>query len=226
MRNRRRTVMAAAALFLMSVAAIGDEPKFNTDGVLSLMGRFSIGHACPVEPGFAITAAHVLDKVWFDSEVDLLPFRFENGAGEEGLALPSGVLMEADLGWVFLFPPVTVYYPFAKERPKRGDKIYWIEYETKDQDKVFQSRIRESEIITVRAGHIFTKRTIRHGASGGCAWNEAGEVIGISVKSFRFGYSGDAGGFVGVWGKWSPKKPEPKPAEEPEEEDGDTDLDA
>jgi hypothetical protein len=200
---KTNTIITALVTCLM-VPAVAQPAKkeINYDGMLALVGRFSVATGCPVSATRALTSAHVTDPRWFDSKAPLWPFRFENALGEEGIAAPMSVRTEADLGWLALRTPVSVWYSVASEKPKVGDKVFWREYEIQKEDKFFTFVERDSEIVSVVAGSFYTKRIIRQGASGGCVFNEAGEILGLATMGYTIGYTGDAGGFIGVWGHW------------------------
>jgi V8-like Glu-specific endopeptidase len=197
------------AVMLGTTAGISGDTEIDMDGVLHLVGRHSVGHACPVAPHFALTAAHVTDPRWFDSDFNLIPYRFDNDRGDYGLAIPRGVMGEVDLGWVEVTPNPVEPYAVAEHAPAIGDKVYWIGYNIRKRKQAFETERYESEVQLVRAGHIFTKDSPQPGASGGCVFNASGEVVGIVVAGWGIGnpYKTNIGEAVGVWGEWMPSLP-------------------
>jgi hypothetical protein len=220
------TIFTFMAVLFGSTAAISDNPEIDMNGVLHLMGRHNIGHACPIDENVALTAAHVTDSRWWD-DTPLSAFRYSNDNGQSGIALPAGVHSEVDLGWIKVGPDPVTFYEVSNIPPVEDDKIFWVEYNTKKEKNAFETERRESRVLRVVAGHIYMKDPPKSGASGGCLFNESGKVVGIVTSGWYVGFTREpnVGGAVGVWGKWLPDRP--KSLIEVEEEDAtSTDDDA
>ena len=214
-RPELRFIMTAMIVMLGTAAGISGDSEIDTSNVLHLMGRHAVAHACPVAPHYAITAAHVIDPRWMDKEFPLIPYRFSNDDGVEGIAKPAGVFKEADVGLLILGPSPVEFYRLAEHAPKLKDKIFWIEYNDKKVNDAFRTEVREAEVVRVVAGHIYTDDAPVPGASGGCAFNEANEVVGIIVAGWGVGYTHNpnVGGIAATYGIWRPELPEEEKSE-------------
>jgi hypothetical protein len=122
-------------------------------------------------------------------------------------------MSESDLGWLELGKGAVKYpYTVASTRPNIKDKIYWIEYNFKRKKDAFRTERREAKVLRIIAGHIYVDEAPVSGASGGCAFNEAGEVVGIISGAYAVGTFARAnvGVFVGIYGDWMPNRPKVK----------------
>lgn len=193
-----------------TVAAVADKAEIDTNNVLHLKGRHNAGHACPViDEHLKLTAAHVLDVKWYDRDFPLLPFRFSTDNGHKGIARPLAVQTAVDLGWLYTEVKVKPYR-VAEVGPVEDDKVFWIEYNLDKKKDVFKTEFRDARFIREVAGVIFVDESPQSGASGGCAFNEAGEVIGIITSGWKIGstYDPNVGGIAAVYGEWLPKPPD------------------
>jgi len=145
--------------------------------VMSLIGRFGIGHACPVDDHI-MTAAHVAVKMGRDYGQYPMSYVYQQGplTGLLGPSLDHPPSMYADLAWLDVTLGDTPIYNRRAQDVSIGDKIYWFEY-----DKSLHKEKVSSKVVQIIAGHIATKRPFASGASGGCIFNEANEVVGIPV---------------------------------------------
>lgn len=209
-RPELRFISTALIVMMGTTAGISGDSEIDTSNVLHLMGRHSVAHACPIGPNLALTAAHVVDPRWMDSNFPLIPFRFSNDAGVEGIVKPTGVFTEADIGLVAVGPNSVGFYRLADNAPEPEDKIYWIEYNTKKVKNAFKTKLRDSKVIVAVGGHIYVDDSPVPGASGGCAFNESGEVVGIISSGWMVGftYAPNVGGIVATYGMWKPELPE------------------
>ncbi len=206
-----------ALLATLAAPAFAGDPEVDTGGILRLVGRFSMGSACPVlteghHAGvYALTNAHNTDLRPFD-DVPLYPYRWQNNYGDSGVAFPQSVFTSHDLSWVRLTPPPRMVYTIAANRPSPGDRVYWSEFNFKSRKKAMAPVYRKAKVLRTVAGHIVIDKTPNPGASGSCVLNEAGEVVGIIAFAVRVGDTSHVGLAVGVWGDWEPELP--KSAEE------------
>src|SRR5512140_1445732 len=56
-------------------------------GVLRVIGRFAIAHACPLAPTVALTNAHVVDLRPFDAAWPYYPMPASDGEGHDGIVV-------------------------------------------------------------------------------------------------------------------------------------------
>jgi hypothetical protein len=218
------------ALVMASPTEADDERVYDSGAVLALVGRHAIAHACPVGPQHALTAAHVTDIRWYDDDAPLVPYRYENENGEFGLAVPLSVYTASDTGWVRLSSALSMWYRYADGPPEIGSRVYWVEYDVHNKKNALKAKYEDAKVINVVAGNIFVDRAPIPGSSGGCVWNENGEIVGIVSAAWKISkdYRSDfnVGAFVGVYSPWGPDIPKDKNAEqessEEEESGGDS----
>jgi hypothetical protein len=171
----------------------------NTDAVVQLAGRYLVGAAaCPVTPTFALTADHVISVQLGDRGIQP-PVQWEDGLGNAGTANPIDRFPSVDLaGYGGDF---TLTVPVGAEPPKKGDRVFWVEFSWESEDSAFERVVRSGVVTRVVAHHIiFKNRAPVPGASGSCLFNEKGEVIGIISLKVAIGWTGSVGRAVGVWG--------------------------
>jgi hypothetical protein len=195
--------------FTMAVSAVAGPPEtVDADKVVALVGRFAIAHACPISENYALTAAHVTDVRWFDNDFALVPYRYENGYGEYGIAKPAGVFSSSDIGWLH-FPSGVSHFRIASTRPLIGDKVYWVEFNLSNKRKAITPKVEDGKIVNIVAGTIYIDRAPVVGASGGCLLN-AGKIGSSNTYN--------VGAIVGIYPPWTPDLPGEKDEEEGSEE--------
>lgn len=204
----RFSLMLATLWIALPVFAGDEEP--DTRSVIALVGRHTLAHACPIDSNYAITAAHVTDRLWYDQDYPLSPYRYQNELGDYGIAIGTGVLASSDLGTLRLNEGISSWYSVARHAPQVDEKVYWVEYETDDKGHPFEPRVEKAEVKNVVAGTIYTDHAPEPGSSGGCLFSASGEVYGIVSAGWRFGTSAtkpNVGAFVGIYGQWEPERP-------------------
>ena len=195
------------ALFALGASmvptAIAKNMAPTTDHSFTIRHYGATGHGCAVN-GLTITNRHMLDprKAGKREELPRIFFRYSFSNGQEGRGRSTGVSMYADVGTVELQDEPANGYAKLADAPKIGDRIHWIEYDFRKRKNLFQGRLREGKIVTILAGMVVVDEAVTKGASGGCAYNEANEVIGL-MEFFSRSYDGKtAGGIAGIWGDW------------------------
>jgi hypothetical protein len=182
-----------------------EERKKESPYVFEIQKMGGGGHGCAVN-GLIITNRHMVDprREWWEGDLPKMFFRYEWPDETAGVGHSVTVSAIADLAIVKLDKePPNGYAPLATERPQEGDLVYWWEYDLRKQGDAFQPRYKEGKITTITAGHAILAKDVVQGASGGCAFNEYGEAIGL--MSFGFGTTKDYkqnGGVTGFWGHW------------------------
>jgi hypothetical protein len=210
---RLMTIFTLIVVMLGTSAVMSSDSEVNMDGVLMLAGRHNLGHACPLDENYALTAAHVIDIRPFDKGQPLYPFRYETLSGDIGIAVGGLAYASADIGWMKLSSPVSIVYPMAKSAPKREDKVFWLEYEMDDKKKAFESKRKEAKVLRSFSGQVVFDEAPEGGASGGCLFNESGEVVGIVSSAWAIGSFSTrhtTGMATGVWGEWALEIPNDK----------------
>jgi len=162
---------------------------------LSLIGKHAMGHACAVN-GKILTAAHVAAPRMNGVET---PQWYTWSDGVRGgwmkfkVASPARdlAMMESDMG-------DTPRYNELALSAIAGEKVYWYQYNYANK-RVLQVSKREAIIERTIAGHIVMSNPPARGASGGCLFNEANEVVGIITWAFD-----TAGVAVNLTGQWWP----------------------
>lgn len=184
-------VLLTFALGMLALSLLGCTPygskvqvepeRPNMDGVLRLVGRFGIAHACPFDSGqYAWTSAHVVDLRPFD---DTRPFgaRWEDGIGESGTLEVLYVLRDSDLALIARNDGKKWdrAYPSATEPPKPGDRIHIEGYSYKNKRTAFGPQYHGGEVLRVLADNLVLDENSRQGSSGGCVLNDRGEVVAL-----------------------------------------------
>jgi hypothetical protein len=102
-----------------------------------------------------------------------------------------------DLAMLQLYPndDKVHYFELAKEAPKKGDRVYWYEFE---HMKSMKTRVVKGKYLYARGGYFFFERSPRAGASGGCFFNDKGRVLGVTTWGFDDENDGAAAGLFGI----------------------------
>lgn len=189
----------AGKVITVEAPEIANAPAVNTDKTLQLIGRSGIAQACPVA-GVIYTAAHVVQHEDADGKPGawVAGYAFSTAEGNEGVVVPAYINAIRDIAVLYPKSGAVNYYKLGPT-PESGSKVFWREYDFKDivLDKV----LAESEVLHLLAGHVIMANAPKQGASGGCLFNEEGEVIGIAVWSVS-----DGGVTVSITGFWNPFK--------------------
>lgn len=224
-----RAVALFAALSLIPAASFAGSPKdferIPTEGLIRVMGRSGIAHACPAG-GQLLTAAHVVEDETHSAWQGGVPIAWEDMAGHGGwVSMDSGDTARdvVIVSPVKDSPPLPSFtYPLAKGF-KVGEAVYIIGYRFTAEHPTEPVLVR-AKITGSIAGHVFYDKTPGEGSSGGCVINEAGEVIAVNVGGLLKpkGLGGEsreiiAGIGVLVIGPWRLNE-DPKPLAEGQEE--------
>lgn len=206
-------VVRLVALFLLVVAPplAADKPKKssvpNAGHIVSLMGRFSVAHGCPVGPRRIITNAHVVDPEPFDRDAPALPQRYEN-AETQGVFTPDWISASTDLAAGTTSNEIPYYYTVASHGPQVGEDVWWIGYSWQNRRRIFERILFTGEVSRVVAGSIVIDAETPQGSSGSCILNAAGEVYGVMAWSMKTADETESAAIgVGVWGEWAPPPP-------------------
>jgi S1-C subfamily serine protease len=187
------------------------EARRGVDDMLSVIGRFTIAHACPVETAggrFLLTNAHVVDERPFDATIGAFPVRWSDGSGNEGLAVPERVLVSVDLAFLHVTEssgPIARWYPIAAFAPSTGDRVSVLGYRWEGRDHVLEQRRVTAKVTRVVAGHAVYDEGARPGSSGSCVLNDRDEVVGVNAWQIPAGLGEAVGVAVGIWGIWAPR---------------------
>lgn len=152
--------------------------------IMSLVGRFGFAHACPTE-GRVYTAAHVAATVPRGTRKQFPSSYAWQQGDREGLVTASRYPAPSQFADV-AFLDVVTGKPEMMLRAAEvnvGERVYWYEYNFSNKDEMLDLVLRESVLTKLVAGHFVTEDSFTQGASGGCVFNDRGEVIGII--SFR-----------------------------------------
>lgn len=195
------TVMVLAGCGLKQQVVIPEESPVDTSGVLRLVGRFNLCHACPVSEHDALTAAHCVDLRPFDPAVPLYPMAWSDGMGHDGLLMPVGTMKDRDLAQVYSPTPFPQFYERAEKAPQIGDEVVVLGYKWKRKDPWGSKTVR-AKVTGIVGGHFTIDENPDSGSSGGCVLDaKTGKILGIEHWGFHLD-DGEAGAAVGVWGDW------------------------
>ena len=186
--------LACGGKVIVDAPEIEAAPAVNTDKTMQLLGRGGIAHACPVD-GVIYTAAHVVEEVLDSGAEYVIPgYSFSTREGNRGIVIPASINTVRDLAILYLQRGAVNYYK-AGPAPVNDAKVYWREYSWGEE--VLSKSLVESTVAYTIAGHFVLTDEPEGGASGGCLFNEDGEVIGV-VTWGLYGY-GVAVSIVGYW---------------------------
>ncbi len=161
---------------------------------MSLIGRTSLAHACPVG-GFIVTAAHVMESP--GKEPTQYSYIYQQGS-RIGWLKPIETFKFSDLGLMTVSSGDTpLYHKFSDTFPLRGDRIHWYEYNYRKG--VYPIR-RQAKVSSIIAGHLSFYPGPHSGASGGCVYNESGEVLAVITWGLGDGSTGLAPLVLGRFG--------------------------
>jgi len=146
--------------------------------VMSLIGRFGLAHACPVE-GRIITAAHVATHITSGYQQYPVNYVYQQGALKGFLAPIGPPLSSRDISQMVVdIGDQPIYNPMA-EKVEAGAGVYWFEYEYSSMEDMLRQVRRNAVVNRLVAGHVVFNAEPTAGSSGGCLFNEADEVVGI-----------------------------------------------
>jgi hypothetical protein len=204
----RKLLIPLFALFAVSLCPpcfAGDEKK-ESPYVFEIQQMTGGAHGCAVN-GLVLTNRHVVDPrrgmdLW-TKDLPQIFFRYEFPDGTIGRGNSQWVSLYADFAILSLDKePPQGYAPLAQEGPKVGDKVYWWEYDFRKVKDVLQPRRREGTVVNLVAGNVLLETEAERGASGGCAFNEDGEAVGLLTFKVNTKDLKEAAGVVSFWGFW------------------------
>lgn len=192
------------ALSLACAKAPVEPMSANPADAMSVIGRFGIGHACPVE-GRILTAGHVAVRLFPSTGMVMSGAYTYSQGSRSGFLSHAWTIASRDLGGLkvdrvgAVAPEEPIYFGIADTGPKPGQKVSWFEYNMRPP--VLRIRERSAKVSAIRAGHFSFDKAPMEGASGSCVFNEDREVVGI--VTWRMGLPPE-GIAVNVTGKWKP----------------------
>lgn len=168
----------------------------SLSGVVRLIGKGVIAHACPITGGLLVTNAHVAREVW--------TLRWSDGSGNEGVAKLLATMDDADLA-VFRVTRGKVDHEYEiGPRPAPGDRAYVRGYRSDGRKNVLAERYVATRVSRLEAGHVVFEDDAKPGSSGSCVFNERGEVFAINAAGLGTGVQNEQAGLaVGIWGEWA-----------------------
>jgi hypothetical protein len=197
--------LAAYACAGRSPSVVTSDHYKNTKGVMHLIGRYTIGHACPCD-GMILTAAHVAHPLYlrlgYQSETIL--YSWSDDLGNDGYTSSAFLYLSRDLGELKVIAGTPSFYRHAELEPEPGSVLHWIEYDYQAKTKAYAPIRREAHLVRNLAGHLIINKTPVRGASGSCLFNSENDVVGIVVWSVRVGVSDYIGIAVSISGPWWP----------------------
>jgi len=191
-------------LLLCGVVSSSSEDLVDVSHTFRISAFGGAAHGCAVN-GMTLTNRHVVDKRNSVLEpLALFKFRYDffKNANRRGVGQSLLVSPFSDLATVKLdqAPP----FGFAKlgPEPKVGDRIRWVEYDFRTDKNAYKPRGRSGKVISVFAGQIVLKTEAIEGASGGCAYNDENEVVGLMSYKREMEDDNWVTVVVGFYGEW------------------------
>jgi len=187
---------------LLAVNAVASDPPEDFSFYIQT-DNLGTGHGCAVN-GLVLTNAHMVDpRERYDYDVPAaVRFRYEFPSGQTGRGKSFYISGVADLAIIELDQEPPSGYAELGDKPEEGDKIHWLEYDFKKRKNIFDDRWRDAKVIKVIFGDVLLDDHVVRGASGGCAFNEDGKVIGIVTYGRTTGDRKTSTGITGIWGDW------------------------
>lgn len=207
--------MRHASLLLLALLALGCTPTIemvhwppprtalaqpSPMGVLRLAGReegLALAHGCPVGERTIYSVAHMTSEqpvIWSDL------------GGNSGTAWFRGRDPRRDLVRLESEEALPLVYKVAESQPIVGTRVstvgFWY-----SQERFLQQRRFVGQVLTTISGYLFFDVPLRGetteealpGTSGSCVFNEAGEVVAITIGG---GGRTKAAFGAAVWGPW------------------------
>ncbi len=178
---------------------------FAPEHTIVLKNRWSMGHACNVN-GYTLTSAHLVDprEAGTTDPLPSMSFRYEIPGVRGGRARSVAVVDNGDIDVAVMQlsgPPPE--YGELGPAPKEGDRIRWVEYDWRKNEDYMAPRGREAKVSRIRAGTIILDAAVTPGGSGGCAYNDAGQIVGL-ITWYSEGEDDEegVGGVLGIFGGW------------------------
>ncbi len=201
----RALVLSILFTFLSSPSVFADDPlPEHARASIKMSARWSSSHACAVD-GVVITNAHVVDRRLPTNMGDpIVPatFRYQQVDGPEGIGELFAIIGSADIALVNLDQYPTYFAPRATEAPAEGDEVSWYEYDLRKNEDAYKRRRRTTRVVTDFAGTLVLKDKATTGASGGCLFNEVGEVVGLMTFQIPTDDGKRGTGIAGIWAHW------------------------
>ena len=203
-----KTPIAIAAFALASCAArvpATMPSALDTSGVMRLVGRYGIAHACAVD-GVILTAAHVVQPFALTGSPiaeSILSYTWSDDTGNEGVVNGAGVMASRDLGMFELRTGTPHSYAHSLTELSLGQEVFWKEYELADLHAAYQPVVRRAKVVTLLSGHVLLDPAPTKGASGGCLLDTLNQVVGIVIWNERFPRGG-IGWAASISGQWWP----------------------
>lgn len=165
----------------------------NLDGMVRLIGKTSLAHACPLSSDRAITNAHVANESYVWSV----------GDASGTVAIADRTSPFRDLAWIKpeggKFPR---WFPIAAQPPQPGEELFFVGYDWRKQDQAFAVRVFKVKALRVIGGHLAYKPAGEPGSSGSCVVNSRGEIVAVNAGAIELQDKNRVGVGVAVWGSW------------------------
>lgn len=212
---RQQTIIAYAATLLAMLALPSEAGLFGRDKKdrpsqvdVSYTFRFrhyvGTGSGCAVN-GMTITNRHMVDPRGSGnfSAPHKVRFRYEFLDGvTQGRGFSVRVSNYADLAVVKLDKEPPFGYGKLGAKPQPGDEVFWVEYDWRKQEDIFAQRGRRATVLRTTMGMVILNDPVNLGASGGCAYNINGDIVGLMTAWYDTDDGKSSAGVEGLWGDW------------------------
>jgi S1-C subfamily serine protease len=204
----RLVLLALFIFFPRPIAATPDPPTVDVSYSFRLIHYGATGHGCAVN-GLTLTNRHMVDPRPAGEEhkpayKTRFRYAFTNEpTNTEGRGYSATISSVADLAIVKLDKePPFGYARLAPTAPAIGASIFWIEYDFRTVENIYRVRGRKAKVVSNVAGILALDQQTNPGSSGGCAYNAAGEVVGLIAFYHKAENGKRAGGIVSLYGDW------------------------
>lgn len=153
---------------------------------VTLFTPLGFGRGCPVN-GVILTARHVVEPKYGETPLDA---SWGDRLGHSGFAKTLMVNSAADMA---LLQPKGPVVPQQLPMGEVTERVYFFSYTYTAGPNVFKSEGHWATILHRTARHAMLDIEPTEGSSGGCLFNERGEVIGVIIWGLNMRDGGSYG---------------------------------
>lgn len=175
--------------------------------IISVVGQSTMGHACPVMDGLAITAGHVAISQRLFGDPAQNAYRGESTDWKGYLTAKFASDYE-DAGFLASESPFPYQFKFAMRPALVGERLWWVGFDWRKKGQAGARRVFSGKVVSTPAGAIFFDVPTDPGSSGSCVLDADGKIVGVIAWAMGLQDQNSAAVAVGLWAPWF-KVPQP-----------------